>query len=102
MVREVHRCLKSSGKFIFYEAHDIKREPFDQILIKNGFSIIKKIDVTWNVLQSLLKIKNQYTEVLSKMWYLPKGLADFKTGASVSKNFEDKKRVAMIYVVQKC
>lgn len=107
-LREVYRCLKPSGKFIVYETYNASKGTApDHQFSHNGFAIVKKINVTSNIVDSLLQDNARKLAYLSKLWFLPKkirkslgGYANI-VGSDRFENYYSNKRNGFIYVLQK-
>ncbi|PPD39842.1 MAG: hypothetical protein CTY16_18355 [Methylobacter sp.] len=107
-LREIYRSLKPSGSFIFYETYDMENNPAtDAQLSRNGFIIIKKINVTPNIVESLIHDNERKLKLLRKLWFLPKRVMAYLNNYSCmvgSKRFEryySNRRNGFIYVLGK-
>ncbi len=108
LLQDVYRCLKPSGKFVFFEVYEARKEQaLDQLIARNGFEISKKINVTQNLLLSLTYDNARKQALLSRLWFLPKKAAHFlhnyaaTTGTAKFDACETEKLNGYIYVLRK-
>jgi SAM-dependent methyltransferase len=108
LLQDVYRCLKPSGKFVFFEVYEASKEQaLDQLIARNGFEITKKINVTPNLLLSLANDNERKQALLSRLWFLPKKAARFlhnyaaTTGTDKFDACETEKLNGYIYVLRK-
>jgi SAM-dependent methyltransferase len=108
LLQEIYRCLKPSGVFIFYEVYETAKEyVFDQQISRNGFAIVKKNNVTVNLVQSLIRDNDRKQAQLAKLWFLPKKVVAFldsyatTVGSAEFDNCQSNKRSGFIYALCK-
>lgn len=107
-LHEIYRSLNASGLFIFYETYRIEAmHNTDAHLLRNGFKIINKINVTPNIVASLLQDHPRKLQLLAKLWFLPKKtlafLHNFAATAGTKKfeQYHQGHRNGVIYVLSK-
>ncbi len=107
-LKEIYRSLKPSGAFIFYETYDMAHDSEPDAQLKNsGFNIVKKTNVTANILGSMVEDNGRKLKYLSKLWFLPKKTQTYLGnywGMVDSKKFEiysNNHRNGFIYVITK-
>ncbi len=104
-LQDICRCLKPSGLFIFYETYE--EQNADKLLSCNGFEIIRKINVTSNIVQALIHDNNRKQTHLDKLWFLPKKVLAFLNnytamqGSSKFEAYQGHKRNGFIYALRK-
>ena len=108
LLQEVYRCLKPSGKFVYFELYETRKElALDQLITRNGFEITKKINVTPNLLLSLTNDNERKQALLSRLWFLPKKVVHFlhhyagTTGTEKFEACEADELNGYIYVLRK-
>lgn len=105
---DMHRCLKPEGLLVFFETYNMTsvNKP-DELLAQCGFTIIRKINVTSQLIEAFKQDNTRKLNGFSQYAWLPKTLLAFLkeymgvVGSERFNNYQSGKRNGLMYILKR-